>query len=314
MTQAGNHTQPLVSIALATYNGEAFLAAQLDSLIAQTYPNLEVIIFDDGSADGTIRIIESYLEKFSSISFYKNEGPHGIKNNFAHALSFCTGTYIALCDQDDTWLPQKIERMVAEIGNYALIYHNSLFIDETGNSMNRTLTDKLRGYTGHDPKAFLLLNGVSGHACMFQKKLVPLALPFPRARFHDWWLAFIAAQNGGVKYLDEVLVHYRQHEKSKTDMLAQKSRTQHRKEFRIFDEETEWYNSCAKIEGKEQAFFQNWAELYAARKDRWLSFSLFRLAQKNSGILYSFKKKNKASRFFESLKLLWGLKTKKAVG
>ena len=314
MYETDQHTKPLVSIALATYNGGEFLAAQLDSLLEQTYKNIEIVISDDGSTDGTLHIIESYLERFPFISLHHNKGAHGIKKNFENAIRSCRGEYIALCDQDDIWLPQKIGNLVNAISSYALIYHNSLFIDPAGNSMGKTIADKRPGYTGSDPKAFLLLNGVSGHACMFRNKLVSSALPFPEARYHDWWLAFIAAQNGGVKYLDEVLVHYRQHEKSKTDILARKEETVHRKEFTIFEEESDWYNSCAKIPGDQQAFFRKWAKLYDARKDQWFSFSLFTLARKNAGILYIFKKKNKLSKFFESLKLIWGLKTKKAAG
>ena len=306
------HTTPMVSIALATYNGVEFLAAQLDSLLAQTYTHMEIVISDDGSTDGTLKMIENYIEKFPLISLHHNEGEHGIKKNFENAIRSCRGEYIALCDQDDIWLPQKTEKLVNGIGSYALVYHNSLFIDSTGHSLGKTIADKRPGYTGKDPKVFLLFNAISGHACMFRKKLIPLALPFPQARYHDWWLAFIASQNGGVKYLDEVLVHYRQHEKSKTDILARKEGTVHRKEFTIFEEESAWYNSCANISGEEQPFFRKWAKLYDARKDQWFSFSLFKLARKNSRALYIFKKKNKLSNFFESLKLLWGIKTKKA--
>jgi glycosyltransferase involved in cell wall biosynthesis len=304
----------LVSIAMATYNGAQFIEKQLDSLLAQTYNHLEIIISDDGSTDNTIVIIESYIKKFPNISLVKNPNKNGINKNFENAIKHCKGDFVALCDQDDIWLPQKIETLINNIGSAALVYHNSLFIDTHGNSLNRTIADKLNCYSGDDAKTFLLLNCVSGHECMFAKRLVDIALPIPTVKYFDWWLAFVAAENGGVKYIDEVLVHYRQHEKSKTDILALKKTTKHKKEFLIYEEELEWYNSCAKVASLNKSFYELWAKYYKQRKNQWFSFSLFLLARKNAKALYFIKKKNNISRFFESLKLLWGLKMKTLFG
>jgi glycosyltransferase involved in cell wall biosynthesis len=300
----------LVSIAMATYNGEQFIEKQLDSLLAQTYSNLEIIISDDGSTDSTIAIVERYMKAFASISLFKNPVKNGINKNFENAIKHCKGDFVALCDQDDIWLPQKIETLINNIGSAALVYHNSLFIDADENSMGRTIADKLNCYSGQDSKTFLLLNCVSGHECMFAKRLINIALPIPSAKYFDWWLAFVAAENGGVKYIDEVLVHYRQHEKSKTDMLALKKTTKHKKEFLIYEEELEWYNSCAKVAIINKSFYELWAKYYKQRKNQWFSFSLFLLARNNAKTLYFIKKKSSISRFFESLKLLWGLKMK----
>jgi glycosyltransferase involved in cell wall biosynthesis len=304
----------LVSIAMATYNGEQFIEKQLDSLLAQTYTRIEIIISDDGSTDSTIAIVERYMKIFASISLFKNPIKNGINKNFENAIKHCKGDFIALCDQDDIWLPQKIEILINNIGSAALVYHNSLFIDTDGNSLSRTIADKLNCYSGQNSKTFLLLNCVSGHECMFAKRLVDIALPIPSVKYFDWWLAFVAAENGGVKYIDEILVHYRQHEKSKTDMLALKKTTKHKKEFLIYEESLEWYNSCAKVSSNNKVFYELWAKYYKERKNEWFSFSLFMLAQKNASALYSIKKKNKISRFFESLKLLWGLKMKTLFG
>ncbi len=306
--------QPLVSIALASYNGEHFIAQQIESLLSQTYSNLEIIISDDGSNDKTIDIIETFIAKGFPIKLFKNELEKGVNKNFENAIRNCNGEFIALCDQDDIWRPQKIERLVTNIGSSALIYHNSLFVDIEGNSLNRTIGEKMNCYTGNDPKVFLVLNCVSGHETMFVKSLVDIAIPFPTVKYFDWWLAFIATQNGGVKYLDEVLVHYRQHEKTVTDMLAMKKSTMHKKEFIIYEEELEWYVKCSEVAVQSKPFFEKWAKLYKARKNQWFSFSLFLLARKNATALYTIKKKGKLSIFFESLKLLWGLKTKRKIG
>jgi len=98
----------LVSITLATYNGEKFIREQLDSLLQQTYNNLEIIISDDGSTDKTIPIIEEYFKKDPRISFSKNPTPNGYKKNFERAIRLCRGEIIFLCDQDDIWYKDKI--------------------------------------------------------------------------------------------------------------------------------------------------------------------------------------------------------------
>ncbi len=304
-------TTTLVSVALAAFNGEVFLKAQLESIISQTYKNIEIIISDDGSTDETLKIIESYTAKYPFISLFKNNKEHGIKKNSENALEHCNGVYIALCDQDDIWMPQKIQVLLQNIGDNAMVYHNSLFVDVKNHSLNNSISQKLNCYSGHDPKAFLLFNCVSGHACMFHRKLLNISLPFPKVKFHDWWLAFVATQNGGIKYIDQVLVNYRQHQHSTTDILSLKTTTYHCKEIDKYDEEIEWYENCANFKGNYGLFFAKWLMLYKKRKHQWFSPSLFLLARKNAAILYIIRKKSKASIFFENLKLIWGVKLKK---
>ena len=110
-----------VSIVVCTYNGEKYLRDQIDSLLVQTYPIYEIIIQDDGSTDGTWAIIEEYVEKHPKlIRGIRNEHNLGWNQNFYAAIMNATGDYIACCDQDDYWMPDKIERQVQEIGNKLL--------------------------------------------------------------------------------------------------------------------------------------------------------------------------------------------------
>ena len=229
-------------------------------------------------------------------------------------MNHCKGTYIALCDQDDFWLPNKLEELVNHIEEYALVYHNSLFVNLGGTSLDKTIADKMNCYTGNDPAVFLMHNCISGHACLFHRKLLTLALPFPEARYHDWWLAFIAAGNGGVVYLPKVLVHYRQHPTSKTDMLKRKEGHKHQKEFKRYVEELEWYQQCARVENKQKDFFIAWKQHYEKRPQQWLSTWLFSTAMKKRKTLYAIPKKGFFGQFLLALKLFWGLKTKKLIG
>jgi glycosyltransferase involved in cell wall biosynthesis len=306
--------EQLVSIAIATYNGEQYLYQQLQSILEQTYKPIEIIISDDDSTDSSIKIIQKFQETYPNIHFYKNEKGKGIKKNFENALHYCTGKFIALCDQDDFWMPDKIKWMVAGIGPHSLIYHNSLLVDENGQSLHKTIADKMNCYSGDNPEVFLLHNCVSGHATLFRRELLAIALPFPEARYHDWWLAFIAASNDGVIYLPQTLVHYRQHKASKTDILKIKATYKHQKEFTIYQEELEWFNQCAKLQNSYQHFMIDWKNHYEQRPTQWFSIWLFKTALKKRSTLYAIPKKAGLGKFLLVLKLFWGLKTKKLIG
>lgn len=213
----------LVSIAVCTYNGEQYLRPQLDSLVQQRYKNLEIIVADDCSSDGTIAILEEYQSKYPFFKYYQNTTNLGYRKNFESVVSKCTGEYIALCDQDDIWDLDKIHVQVEQIGDAALIYHDSAFIDAQGSDMHRKLSDILTLYQGKSPFPFILFNCVSGHALLFKRSLLPEVLPFDENIYHDRWIAFVASLKGGIKLIPEALVQYRQHASSETDILRLKT-------------------------------------------------------------------------------------------
>src|ERR1700761_5678732 len=94
----------LVSIALCTYNGEQFIDSQLDSILAQSYPNIEIIAVDDCSTDATWEVLQDYAQKDKRVRACRNEHNLGHTLNFQKAIALATGEYIALCDQDDIWV------------------------------------------------------------------------------------------------------------------------------------------------------------------------------------------------------------------
>ena len=105
-----------LSVALCTYNGEKFIAEQLESIARQTVLPDELIICDDRSADQTVQILHEFANKAPfPVSIYHNETTLGVIRNFEQAISLCKGEYIALADQDDVWLPEKIEKSLALI-------------------------------------------------------------------------------------------------------------------------------------------------------------------------------------------------------
>lgn len=237
-----NKQQPLVSIAVCTYNGEKFLIEQLDSLLGQSYRSIEIIVVDDCSKDGTLAILKRYEENNSNFKAYQNDQNIGYIKNFEKAISLCNGDYIALCDQDDIWDPNKIELQLAAIGDSTLIYHDSEFVNDGGYSLGKKKSDILNMYQGDSAIPFLFFNCVSGHACLFNRTLIPYCLPFPKEIFHDRWLAFVAANNGGITYLNKTLVKYRQHENTDTNILKINKRNRkpsisgHQKMMKILSE------------------------------------------------------------------------------
>jgi glycosyltransferase involved in cell wall biosynthesis len=297
---------PLVSIAVATFNGAKYLTHQLDTLVAQSYRNIEIIVSDDGSTDDTLSILELYAKKHANFFVYKNEGLHGIKRNFENALKHCEGTYIAFSDQDDVWMLDKIEKQVNAIGNYAAIYHDSLFIDEHGNSLNKSLGEAANSYSGYDARSFLLFNSVSGHALLFHRKMLEIVLPFPDARYHDWWLAFRATDNGGIKYLNEILVHYRQHVNSQTDFLLLKKNEED--SGKIEKENVEWFTVCASVEGKYQQTFKKWLSIYKDKNNHIWNVKIFLLLLFNMRSIFYISKKSTLSKFVNVIKRSWGKK------
>jgi glycosyltransferase involved in cell wall biosynthesis len=209
---------PRVSVALCTYNGERYLRAQLDSLLAQTGCELDIVAIDDASTDATADILRSYAAGDARFRVLVNERNVGHIENFRRALSLCDGEYICPCDQDDVWAPEKTRALLAALGEADLVYCDSEMIDQYGRPLHRRLSDDRRMYEGKNPLALLLYNSVSGHAALIRKGLLAQALPFPQKIFHDWWLALAAASNRGINYLPEPLVAFRRHAETATAM------------------------------------------------------------------------------------------------
>lgn len=204
----------LVSIAMTTYNGEKFIKEQLDSLLNQTYKNLEIIICDDGSSDKTIEIIKEYEQKNRRIKLFQNKKNLGVLKNFEKAISLCCGEYIALCDQDDIWLENKIEILLQEIDNNILVFHDDKLIDDDGviESESFFKRENINPNRLNSVKNILCDNWISGHALMFHNTLKNEIFPMPKEVEHfDWWIALMAIVHGDVKYIDLSLVLWRQH-------------------------------------------------------------------------------------------------------
>lgn len=216
----------IVSIAMASYNGERFITEQLDSILNQSYHNIELVIVDDCSKDETISIIKRYQEKFSNIKLFQNEMNSGVTKTFERAIQESKGEFIAISDQDDIWELNKIEILMNEIGSFDAVYSNSLLVDAQGNSLNKSFTTimNMKTYTCGAP--FLLSNSVPGHTILMKRDFVEKILPFPKDMLFDLWIGFCAAGNNGIKFVDKTLVKYRQHESNTIGTRDSKNKKQ----------------------------------------------------------------------------------------
>lgn len=212
----------LISIALATYNGEKYLKEQLDSILAQTISDYEVIVCDDCSSDSTMSFLNEYAKKDSRFKIFQNEKNLGFKKNFEKILSLCSGEFIAFCDQDDVWTKDHLEILLNNIGANDCICGNASMIDGEGNPLNMTMRDfiPVRIIPQNNEVFFeheLYGNIVQGAASMIRRKLVCEALPIPgNVVYHDWWIALVASINSGCSYIDQVVLKYRRHEENVT--------------------------------------------------------------------------------------------------
>lgn len=215
---------PLVSIVLGTYNGEAYLHEQLRSVLAQTWPALEIIAIDDGSGDRTVDILREYAGRDARIRVVVNERNLGFIRNFEKGCRLAGGKYIALCDQDDYWFPEKIARMVGAIGNYPMVYCDSELCGEDLQPLGRRISDLVHYQSFDDCRQLCVFSRMYGHATLITRDLFEKASPFLEGIPHDGWLAYHATLHGGVLYLPEVLVKYRQHDANVFGVVGRKKK------------------------------------------------------------------------------------------
>lgn len=213
----------MISIALTTYNGEKYLSQQIDSILAQSIKNFELIICDDKSTDDTVKIIKQYISEDSRIKLYVNEKNLGFKKNFEKALSLCNGEFIALCDQDDIWEINHLEILFNNIENNYLICGNNLLFTETSpetiSFFQSNYFSNSKYPTNNDILKKILYSGscFQGASMLLSRDFLNIALPIPTViPFHDCWLVFVACCFNKFKCTEEIVTNYRQHEKQVT--------------------------------------------------------------------------------------------------
>lgn len=222
MTTESTHGPGRLSVALATYNGERYLEEQLESYVSQTRLPSELVVRDDGSVDGTVALLQAFARRSPfPVKVIEGERNVGYAKNFEIAISQCTGDVVALSDQDDVWLPHKLEKLGSALldEEAVLAFSDATVVDENLRAQGGRLWDTVRfgrplqerTRRGGSNSPMFASTFVTGATCAFKRRLLSLASPFVLPYWHDAWLATLAAVLGRVVPIAEPLLLYRQH-------------------------------------------------------------------------------------------------------
>lgn len=210
----------MISIAMTTYNGEKFLRRQLDSVINQSLDFSELIICDDNSTDSTLEILYEYAKIDNRIKISINQRNIGFARNFEKAIKLCKCEYIALCDQDDVWMPDHLKILFENMENNDLICGYSQIIDSKENEKN-ILFHSLQNYDfrGFHPNIKTLYflgfyhGPFQGASMLMKKEFAQKILPISKGiRFHDVWAVYVACLHNSFKFVNKTVTKYRLHE------------------------------------------------------------------------------------------------------
>jgi hypothetical protein len=155
----------------------------------------------------------------------QNETRLGYIKNFEKGMLLANASYVALSDQDDIWVPHKIEVLMHAIGDQMLAYSDSELIDANGDLLHKKMSTIKNQLAYHTPIMYTIGAWAPGHAMLFKKELIDKATPFPTLVTHDFWLGFVATCYSRVVYVNEPLVHYRQHTQNAIGADTTKNKT-----------------------------------------------------------------------------------------
>lgn len=210
----------MVDILMATYNGEAFVEEQVRSIINQTYSSWRLLVHDDGSTDQTLEILRRLAAEDARIVLIEDGIFHlGVARNFIHLVALATAPYCMFCDQDDIWLPNKVEKMLYAIEPLDQTLPQALYTNAyLWNPERGILSDKnTLTYPTTIRQTLFLNTGIQGAAAIFNRKMCEImAQPLSYYAMHDHVLLLAGICFGQVHYLHESLMYYRQHEHNLT--------------------------------------------------------------------------------------------------
>lgn len=293
---------------MASYQGEKYLAIQVESLLAQDYPNLEFIFVDDASKDSSYTILERYTNQDKRLKIIKNEINIGYRKTFEKGINLAKGDLIALSDQDDYWLPSKISKLVNGIGEASLIYADSDLVDEYGAPTGQKMSDIKRQIAYSSPIMYTFGAWAPGHSMLFKRELLAFALPTAEFVTHDYLIGFAATCAKGIAYLPESLVHYRQHANNTIGANLKKApkpyKSRNERDERIIARLNLLQDRCPA--GREKMILK---DFYIACKGRTLvkRFNRVRIALTNRDNMLAYKGKSALGKFAYCFKLFFAL-------
>ena len=213
--------QVTIDVLLATYNGEKYIKEQIDSILNQSYKNIRLIISDDCSKDKTQEILKEYEKKDNRIELHIQEKNLGVVKNIEFLLKQVKNKYYMLSDQDDVWLPEKIEKSLETLlkNNVDLVFGDLEVVDQDLKTMYPSFGDfmllnkKIHKYINSNRLNYIY-NCVTGCTILAKKETIQKILPLPKKSkylIHDHWIGLMTSIYGKVAYMPEKYIKYRQH-------------------------------------------------------------------------------------------------------
>jgi glycosyltransferase involved in cell wall biosynthesis len=204
-------TRPRISVCMASYNVEKFIARQLQTILSQLMQDDEVVISDDSSTDKTLELIKTFHDK--RIRLFGGQTFRSPIYNFEHALKQASGEIIFLSDQDDEWVDGWVETALGELQDVSLVVCDADVIGPDGRA-HPAYQGGIYPNGGRRPGILqnLYRNGYIGCCCAFRREVLEVALPFPaRLPWHDWWIGLVADTFFSTKFIRERKIRYRRH-------------------------------------------------------------------------------------------------------
>ncbi|MGC3945944.1 MAG: glycosyltransferase [Chryseolinea sp.] len=201
---------PRISVCLATYNGERYIAKQLDSILTQLGDDDEVVVSDDSSTDRTVEIVRSYND--SRIKLFPDQKFRSPIFNFENALKHATGQYVFLSDQDDLWHHDKVKTALKSLQSKLIFVSDADIVNENGDMVQPSffaVNGSARGIVRN-----ILRNSYLGCCLALRQEVLRKALPFPKdIPMHDWWIGIVAEvfYHKQVEFCYQPLISYRRH-------------------------------------------------------------------------------------------------------
>lgn len=227
-----------ISIAMCTYNGERFISEQLESIAQQSLLPDELVVCDDGSTDRTLALVEDFSRRVGfPVHLHRNDDNLGPSKNFEKAIGLCSGEVIVLSDQDDVWLPSKLERIINVFlsrPDVGIVFTDAELVDDELRPMGLQLWNSVR-FTGSQQqtirkggaeKVLLKHNVVTGATMAFRSLHRDRVLPIPELWSHDAWIALLLSFVSEVAIIPEALVLYRQHADNQIGVGALKTKAE----------------------------------------------------------------------------------------
>lgn len=200
----------MITVCIATYNGEKYIGEQLASILPQLSSEDEVIVSDDGSTDDTLRVVRGFDD--SRIRIVDGPNRNSPTLNFENALRHAKGDIIFLADQDDVWMKEKVKVCMKALEKSDCMVSDAIVTDDKLNVMNTSMYNMLNVKHG---RLYNLLchNGYSGCCMAFKRKVLERALPFPNEiPMHDIWIGNVAAFFYSITFVKHQLVKFRRHD------------------------------------------------------------------------------------------------------